>query len=161
MENATKALLMAGGILIAIIIISLLVRTYGNIGAFQKQQLTAEEAKQIEEYNKDYTKYDGQYVYGTEVITVVNRSLNYEQKYNFDIHVVINFKKDYNYMNKNIMKLDLKDENAKYTFIDFTINSKNKDYSEDLKSRAFKCEKITYGEDGRVNYIEFTERQFN
>ena len=34
MENASKALLMAGGGLIAIIIISLLVKMYGNIGAF-------------------------------------------------------------------------------------------------------------------------------
>ena len=36
MENATKALLIAGGVLIAIILISVLVHTYGNIRIFQK-----------------------------------------------------------------------------------------------------------------------------
>ena len=57
MENATKALLIAGGVLLAIIIISLLVRTYGNISLFQRQQVSAEEAERIESYNKEYTKY--------------------------------------------------------------------------------------------------------
>lgn len=76
MENATKALLIAGGVLIAIIILTILVKTYGNIGAFQRQQMSQEEAEQIEEFNKDYTKYDGQYVYGTEVITIINKTLD-------------------------------------------------------------------------------------
>ena len=42
MENATKALLIAGGVLIAIIILTILVKTYGNIGAFQRQQMSQE-----------------------------------------------------------------------------------------------------------------------
>ena len=32
MENASKALLIAGGVLIAIVLITLLIRTYGDIG---------------------------------------------------------------------------------------------------------------------------------
>ena len=73
MENASKALLMAGGILIAIIIIALLVRSFSTISSFQKQKLTEEEQAQLEAFNKQYTKYVGQYVYGTEVRSLMNK----------------------------------------------------------------------------------------
>lgn len=76
MENASKALLMAGGILISIIILAVLVRTFGTIVAFQKTQLSEEEQAQLAQFNSEYTKYLNQYVYGTEVRTVINKSEN-------------------------------------------------------------------------------------
>ena len=76
MENATKALLIAGGVLISIILISLLVRTYGNISNIKNQEITEKELQQIESENKEYTKYIGKTVYGTEVITVINRAVS-------------------------------------------------------------------------------------
>ena len=91
MENATKALLISGGVLIAIIILTVLVKTYSKIGMFQKQQLSKEEAEQIEEFNKDYTKYAGQYVYGTEVITIINKTVDYNKRTGKNITVNIKF----------------------------------------------------------------------
>lgn len=73
MENASKALLMAGGILIAILVIAVLARTFNNVSIFQKSQLTEEEARQLQEFNEQYTKYVGQYVYGIEVRTLMNK----------------------------------------------------------------------------------------
>ena len=73
MENASRALLMAGGILIAILIIAVLARTFSTMSVFQKTQLTEEEARQLQEFNEQYTKYLGQYVYGTEVRTLINK----------------------------------------------------------------------------------------
>lgn len=179
MENASKALLMAGGILIAIIILTLLIRTYGNIGAFQKQQLTAEEAKQIEEYNKDYTKYDGQYIYGTEVVTVINRATNEKQKSGQETKIYIKFGpayeyKIYNYIHgkrtmktikvkaNNTLKIDTGEDEGRYSGETFIDHKKNKDALEDLKGRAFKCTKIGYDtQTGKVNEIRFEEKQFN
>lgn len=132
MENASKALLMAGGVLIAIIIISLLVKTYGNIGAFQKQQISAEEAERIEEYNKAYTKYLNQYVYGTEVITVINKSINDSQKMGFNIYVYVD----------NVQ-----------------VGSEYISTTENLKNKPFKCTSIEYDQNtGRVNKICFTAK---
>lgn len=74
MENASKALLMAGGILIAIIIIALLVKSFSSVSSFQKAKLTEEEQAQIIAFNEKYTKYVGQYVYGTEVLTLINKN---------------------------------------------------------------------------------------
>lgn len=76
MENTSKALLMAGGVLIAIIMIVLLVRTFTSISIFQKSKLTEEEQAQLAQFNEQYTKYLGQYVYGTEVATLINKSNN-------------------------------------------------------------------------------------
>lgn len=75
MENATKALTMAAGILIALIIISLLVIMFTRISSVQKANLSNEEARQIAEFNGKYTKYKGKHVYGTEVVTVINRGI--------------------------------------------------------------------------------------
>ncbi len=188
MENATKALLMAGGVLIAIIIITLLVRTYGNIGRFQKQQLSAEEARQIEEYNKNYTKYDGQYVYGTEVITVINRATNEKQRSGQEGKIYITFKEGgYTYKivdydkntgrrtqkeitikpNSTLVLSTEEEQVGKFmgvkdktaSFID-EINNENA--LEDLKGRAFKCTKIGYDtQTGKVNEIRFEEKQYN
>lgn len=163
MENASKALLMAGGVLIAIIIISLLVKTYGNIGAFQKQQISAEEAERIEAYNKEYTKYLNQYVYGTEVVTVVNCVANYQEKTNNAFTINITFKETYTYKLSNGKEYTTKgtlklkgDEDIKYQFID---SYSNKDSLYDLKNRAFKCTAIGYDSYGKVNSISFEEKQ--
>lgn len=76
MENASKALLMAGGILIAIITIALLVRSFNTISIFQKAKLSEEEQAQLVAFNEQYTKYLNQYVYGTEVRTLINKYKN-------------------------------------------------------------------------------------
>lgn len=182
MENASKALLIAGGILIAIILISLLVRTYGNIGNFQRQKMTEEEIAKIEEYNKEYTKYLGKYVYGTEVITAINRALNEKQTNNNDIKISIKFTvTTYEYtiqyykngkkqspITKEIKKggeFTLDTNDSIETFSQF-INPRNENGTlnenvEQLKSKAFKCDKIDYDKKtGKVNYMHFTEMDY-
>lgn len=73
MENATKALQIAGGVLLAILIIALLVRAFTNIKIFQKAKLSEEEQAEVLAFNEQYTKYIGQYVYGTEVRSLLNK----------------------------------------------------------------------------------------
>ncbi len=168
MENASKALLIAGGVLIAIIIITLLVKTYGNIGAFQKQQLTEEEAAQLAKFNSEYTKYQNQYVYGTEVITVINKTLNYQAKQEAEIKVEIWLENPYTYKIKNkeytTKRIILQKDGEKYEFLDFTKNNTNHTNAdiEDIKNRAFQCTGIDYDDNtGRVNYIKFEEKMYN
>lgn len=171
MENATKALLISGGVLIAIIILTVLVKTYSKIGMFQKQQLSKEEAEQIEEFNKDYTKYAGQYVYGTEVITIINKTVDYNKRTGKNITVNIKFTVDSYELKQRYWKngkeleekklikrgeeLTLKNDDNKYAFIESGENI------EQLKNRAFKCESIDISNDGRVSEISLVEISFN
>lgn len=76
MENAAKALMIAAGILIAIIIISVLVSTFSTMNSFQMSQLSEEDRQQLIAFNEQYTKYVNQYVYGTEVRTLMNKFEN-------------------------------------------------------------------------------------
>lgn len=94
MENASKALLMAGGVLIAIVTIAFLVKSLSTVQQFQMSQLSEEEQEQLTAFNEQYTKYVGQYVYGTEVITVINKSLNSTE---YHITTKIKFESDYKY----------------------------------------------------------------
>ena len=139
MENASKALLIAGSILIAIIILAVLVRSFSTIGAFQNAQLSEEEQAQLLAFNEQYIKYLGQYVYGTEVLSLQN-------KYDNDHKVEVKF--------EGVEGVDYekpqKDENH------YQYNQETNSYSNE--TRYYKCTNITYDEStGRVNSITFKQ----
>lgn len=172
MENASKALLMAGGILIAVIIIALLVRSFTTVSMFQKAKLTEEEQAQLVAFNEQYTKYLGQYVYGTEVISVINRSLNDKSH---AVTTTIKFNNGYSYTRKewDIYKhkyvekeivispgksLEITNENDEVELLDAITEQSNK--YDPLIRRAFKCTDIGYDSYGRVNSIKFEEKKW-
>ena len=140
MENASKALLMAGGVLIAILIIALLVRSLTSISSFQKMRLTEEEQAQITQFNEQYTKYLGKYVYGTDVLTLKN-------KYNHDNLVEVKFTEG---SDENPGEHD---NHYQYQYNEVTgIGS----YSNETK--YYKCTAIGYDNStGRVNSITFEQ----
>ena len=81
MENASKALLMAGGILIALLVISALVLMFNQIGAYGKSQEEMKKNSQIVEFNKDFERYlDDKGIDGTDIISLMNKVINYNNK---------------------------------------------------------------------------------
>jgi len=79
MENASKALIMAGAVLIAMIIISLLVAFFGNLRNLQNTQLSKEQIEQATEFNKQYDVYDRN-VYGSELLSLANKIKDYNKR---------------------------------------------------------------------------------
>ena len=71
MENASKALLIAGGILISIIVISLFVSMYGKMSSLQRTQKEQQEMEQISAFNAEYEAFDKKVMYGTDIMTVM------------------------------------------------------------------------------------------
>lgn len=81
MENASKALLMAGGILIAIIIIGLLLLMVNQIGSYQKSQDSNKKDSQLAEFNLDFERYtDDKGIKGTDIISLINKVIDYNKK---------------------------------------------------------------------------------
>ena len=171
MENASKALLIAGGILISIIIITILVKTFGSIKSAQGVQLSEEEQKQVIVFNEPYTKYLGQYVYGTEVITIVNKSVNDGGE--VTVHVI--FAEDYTYtvpVYKNGEKTTKTITIKSGKNIDLTKFIEEQDIQtlsiteeetmiSGLKSKAFLCTNIEYSSTtGKVQRISFEEKKW-
>ena len=74
MENASQALLIAGGILLAILTISLFVYMFNNLSIIGNAEQDKEEAKRLADWNAEWEAYNKQYLHGAEVLTVVNKA---------------------------------------------------------------------------------------
>lgn len=77
MENASKALIMAGSVLIAIIIISCLVLMINNLSTYQGLQTQSEEVAQIEKFNNQYIIYNRDDVRGSDLYSLMNKVIDY------------------------------------------------------------------------------------
>lgn len=72
MENASKALLIAGGVLIAILIVSVLVVTLNIVNSNQRTREKALATEQLAELNQKYEAYNKKALRGTDIITLKN-----------------------------------------------------------------------------------------
>lgn len=79
MENASKALTMAGGVLIALLVISLLVLFFHNVRDLQGMEQSSEEQEQAVEFNKQYDVY-ARNVYGSELLSIANKIADYNKR---------------------------------------------------------------------------------
>ena len=67
MENASKALVMAGAILITIMVLGMFIFFFAQLKEFPKQQDEAKKLAQISKFNQEYESYYKKKMYGTDV----------------------------------------------------------------------------------------------
>ena len=72
MENATKALIIAGGMVIAMLIVGLLTWGYTQIRALQQANVTEEERQQVVDFNERFEAYNKKVVRGYQMISLSN-----------------------------------------------------------------------------------------
>ncbi len=86
MENASKALIMAAEILIGVIIITIIVLSYGNMREVSKEEISAEQVQQLAAFNREYESYMKKLLRGVDIISLMNKALDnnaqYEESYN-------------------------------------------------------------------------------
>lgn len=80
MENATKALEMAGSILIGILILGCLTFVYSKIAENEKIKQDFERVGQATDFNKDYESYNRDKLYGSDMFSLANKIENYNIK---------------------------------------------------------------------------------
>lgn len=81
MENASKALLMAGGILISLLVIGALVLMFNQIGDYEKGNQGVKKTSEIAEFNIDFERYlDDKGITGADVISLINKISDYNNK---------------------------------------------------------------------------------
>jgi len=95
MENASKALMMAGGVLIAIIIIGLLIMGFNTIRQYPIEQENVRKTQQTAAFNREFEAYNRDHVLGTEVITVMRKAIDNNKKYIIDPKVYNDEEKAY------------------------------------------------------------------
>lgn len=84
MENATRALTIAGGVLIAIMVIGALLFMFQSSQSFLSQDEELKKIQQITKFNREYESYEKKLLRGTEVISVINKAIANNQKYEKD-----------------------------------------------------------------------------
>ena len=76
MENASKALTIAGGVLIAVMLAVLVYYVFTQWGESQKIKQEDVDTVKIEEFNKSYLSYE-KVLYGSELLGIVNKMSDY------------------------------------------------------------------------------------
>lgn len=155
MENASKALLMAAGVLIGMLILSLAVFLFMDFGATSKGIYSEVESNQLTQYNAQYTVYSGREditIY--EIVSVINlakqNNMDYKDYSNFDDNYKVsvyvyrnNWSGDYTTKSSNIIQEILE------------ANNKVNNTTGELEN-TFSCTEVLYHNNGRVKKISFT-----
>lgn len=150
MENASKALLMAGGVLIAILIISSFMLFFTDLSNYENSQTDARMQEQVVKFNNLYTAYDRSKITLNEMKSLYNKIQSNNKR-------VENEETNYYPITSNIKDLCLKPEDSADK-IDITVTN-FRELDERLKNNKynFKCEKIEFdNEGGRVSKMTFS-----
>ena len=79
MENASKALIMAGSVLLALVIISALVFMFNSLRGLKTEEANSDEAKKLAEFNQKIELYNRD-LYGSELISLANLIEDYNSR---------------------------------------------------------------------------------
>ncbi len=133
MDNSlSKALIIAAGVLLAMIVVAFMVYSFREIGSWSTTQNQEQVAEQIEKFNKEYEAFDKDLMYGVDVISCLNKAKSNNDKVDsgdypasYLVKVNVTFKKKLSetirvyYVSK-----DSKKEKEAHNNADFT-NTKN------------------------------------
>lgn len=166
MENASEALIITGGIFLAIVLITFGVYTYSSMNKLAKTQDEQVAQQQLVEFNKSYEAYNRGIMYGTDLITVMNKANDNNKTYKgSDFKITISFV----FTEKNLYIYDPETGKREkgseffagtdYTNENYETKIKdNPDAFNDFKRRLFKCKSVNYNpKTGRINEMYFEE----
>lgn len=80
MENVSKALLIAAGIMLSVMILSLLFIGYNQISAYYGDKSKITQAQQLSEFNSSFENYNRKNVRGSDLLSLVNKVIDYNER---------------------------------------------------------------------------------
>lgn len=132
MENASKALLIAGGILFALITLALVTYMATSITRMTEAQDEKAAAEELVAFNKQYEAYHKSVMYGVDIISVYNKAEDSNGKNDFKINIIV---------------------------CDKDGNTISISYGTEFKTKIFECISVTYNSNtGRISQMEFKEK---
>ena len=84
MENASKALMMAGGVLIALVTISIFYYMFSQISTFRKQVDENPTEAALLAFNQGFESYNKKIMYGADLISVLNKAIDNNRSYDVE-----------------------------------------------------------------------------
>ena len=83
MENATRALTMAGSVLIALVIIGAILLVFNNLNSYQKVSDQLKKDEKVLEFNNQFETYNRTDVRGSDILSLVNRVIDYNERQSY------------------------------------------------------------------------------
>lgn len=80
MENISKALIITGGILLTILILTLIVFIFNRINLIPQEQIQQHGELGIIEFNRSFEVYQKPLMYGTDIISVINQAIDHNMR---------------------------------------------------------------------------------
>lgn len=77
MENATKALVMAAGVLLALLILGAFMLMINQVSEYQKTNYMSETDEQLAKFNLEYIAYERDDLKGNDIITLIQKAHDY------------------------------------------------------------------------------------
>lgn len=111
MENASKALLMAGGLLAGILVITSLAIMWSKMSGAKASQSGNAKTEQLAEFNAAFDSYANETVMGTDILSLFNRVNSYDNNLENDILLA----------------------NIQYEHIKINVSIKNSQHKEEFK----------------------------
>lgn len=170
MENASKALLMAAGVLIGVLILTLAVYLFISFGATSAELHELSQRNQLDEFNIQFTQYEGKSdVTIYDIVTVAGLARDNNEYYGLDMpnennyYVTVNFIGRQNNLqlpqNEEKLKQLLTEENLVVN-TDDSYHTIEGDSATDSNNRlpTYRCETVLNTTTGRVNVVNFYEK---
>lgn len=180
MENSAKAFYWGGGILIGILVISIFYYIFSQASILMKETQTDTEQKELMKFNKSFEAYNKKIMYGADIITLMNKAIDNNEKYYkkirketgkklvdqpyFDYFVDIKFTYKGNtyslvehyYNNKDKNDIEISKSVIWNTFLDKKIENyddgdKKKEFLRAFKFVGFKCTETEYKTEEQLN----------
>lgn len=172
MENISKALTMAGGVLIAVLVIGALMLMFNQIGSYEKAHTSNIKDSQLAQFNIDFERYtDDNGITGADIISIINKVTDYNRKegitnsvdYDIKMSVTVSgldkFKSNYGIVNsdslfKNITTLTINQNQNRFVDIINTYSNYEREYTLSIMSKLAS----NYDEIKNSGYPEGTQK---
>lgn len=170
MENASKALIIAGGMLLAMLIVGLLTWGYSNIRNYRQTKVEAERIQEVVASNKRFEAYNRGNVRGYQLISLANLANDINQKYEDEGYTEVSIIARMN-DEKSLPRATNaeKVQDSKYRnyydmikYVENVYQTLKANEKNEFKQFYFECENIEYDEqNGRVTKMVFKVLNIN
>lgn len=163
MENASKALMIAGGVLIALMIITLLVYMFTSMSDVFKSEDEIKRIEELEAYNKEYESYNRKLLRGADIISLMNKAISSNKKYDnleeYRMQIEFIMVEEIVYTKTGKSNTGKFEVGKTYNIESFANIRNNTEAFNDFKRRVFDCTGTEYNSFGRICKMKFTERK--
>lgn len=182
MENASKALLIAGSILVGMIVISIFYFSFGQAGHLVGEVDENSLQEEVKAFNDGFEAYNKKLMYGIDVVSVLNKAIDNNRKYEDYPVYTVNVKFTYDMLTgeKSTDPKKVETDYKTYSLNDkdqeiwiksnilSKITDKYDNFIHNFKVAAFRCTSVSYVTKkdtndtlaiGRIKEITFEQRK--